>query len=158
MGIVVSRVDDRLIHGQVATSWLRSNGIEVVIVVDDELAQDEMQKSILKMAAPPEVKVFALSVNKFVEKYQKGILDDYRVMLIFKRVSVPLELFQSGVEIRSLNVGGIRSGNGRKKYEKSLFLSDDEVETIKKLVGVGTEVEYRQLFGDQKLDVLSLIK
>ena len=68
MAIINARVDDRLVHGQVATSWIRGLHIQVVVVVDDRIAKDDMQKSILKMSAPADTKVYALSVKGFLER------------------------------------------------------------------------------------------
>ena len=113
MGIIISRVDDRLIHGQVATSWIRGMNIEVVVVVDDAIANNPTQISILKVSAPAEIKIYALSVDKFVEKYNKGILDKYRTMLVFENVFAPLALIEKKIPITSLNLGGMRFKEGR---------------------------------------------
>lgn len=157
MGIIICRVDDRLIHGQVATSWIRGFDINVVVVVDDEIANNEMQVSILKMSAPANVKVYALSSDKFVEKYNKGILDNYNVMLIFENIFTPLKLINSGIKITSLNLGGIRFKEGRKQLSKSISLNDNEIKVIKEILSLGVEVEHRQLSSDSKVNVSDII-
>lgn len=157
MGIIISRVDDRLIHGQVATSWIRGMNIEVVVVVDDAIANDPTQISILKVAAPAEVKIYALSVDKFIEKYKKGILDNYRVMIVFENVKAPLSLVEKGIELSSLNVGGMRFKEGRKQLNKALSVSEEEAQIIRKIAGYGVEVEHRQLTADTKIDILTLL-
>ncbi len=157
MGIVISRIDDRLIHGQVATSWIRRLNIEVVVVVDDDIASNAVQISILKVSAPAEVKVYALSTDKFIEKYKKGILDNYKVMLVFENVYAPLKLVKNNIPIHSLNLGGIRYKDGRKQFAKSISLNEDEVSIIKELLALGVEIEHRQLSTDTKVDVKTII-
>lgn len=157
MGIIISRVDDRLIHGQVATSWIRGMNIEVVIVVDDRIANDATQISILKVSAPAEIKIYAQSIDKFIEKYNKGILDNYRVMLVFENVFTPLALIEKGIEIKSLNLGGMRFRDGRRQINKALSISEDEEKAIRKIHELGVEVEHRQLTADAKTDVLTLL-
>lgn len=157
MAILNARVDDRLIHGQVATSWIRGLSIQVVVVVDDRIAQDATQKSILKLSAPADTKVYALGVDKFIEKMNKGILDSYRVMLVFENVKTPLELVQKGYMLKSLNLGGIRFRDGRRQVSKALSFTEEEELIIHKLVENGVEVEHRMLLTDVKTDVLSLL-
>lgn len=157
MGIVISRVDDRLIHGQVATSWIRGMNIEVVVVVDDDIAKDVTQVSILKMSAPAEIKIYAQSIDKFTEKYKLGILDNYRVMLVFENVLTPLRLIQNGIPITSLNLGGMRFRDGRRQITKSLSVSLEEDKIIRQICSLGVEVEHRQLASDTKTDVLTLL-
>lgn len=157
MGIIISRVDDRLIHGQVATSWIRGNNVEVVVVVDDEIANNPTQISILKVSAPAEIKIYALSVEKFVQKYQKGILDTYRVMLVFENLKAPLALIEKGIPITSLNLGGMRFKEGRRQITKALSVSEEEEGLIRKIHKLGVEVEHRQLSSDNKIDAITLL-
>ncbi len=157
MAILNARVDDRLIHGQVVTSWIRGLSIQVVVVVDDRIAQDATQKSILKLSAPADTKVYALGVDKFIEKMQKGILDSYRVMLVFENVQTPLELVRKGFKLDSLNLGGIRFHEGRRQVSKALSFTKEEESIVRELVEAGVEVEHRMLVTDDKVDVLSLL-
>ncbi len=157
MGIIISRVDDRLIHGQVATSWIRGMNIEVVVVVDDAIANNPTQISILKVSAPAEIKIYALSVDKFVEKYNKGILDKYRTMLVFENVFAPLALIEKKIPITSLNLGGMRFKEGRRQITKALSVSEEEEKAIRRIHELGVEVEHRQLTADNKIDVMTLL-
>lgn len=157
MPIVVSRIDDRLIHGQVATSWIGSNNVQVVVVVDDAVAADPIQVSVLKLAAPSGVRAYAQSVEKFVEKWKAGILDGYNVMLVFANVFAPKKLIESGVPITSLNVGGMRFTPERKQVEKAISLTADEAAAFHTLIDAGVEVEHRQRFTDVKKPMAAIL-
>ena len=151
MAIVVARIDDRLIHGQVTTNWVRSNEIQVIVVVDDKLATDEMQISVLKMAAPSNIKLYVLPTDKFIEKYKAGILDKYKVMLIFNNPFAPLKLIENDIKINSINIGGMRFKEGRKQLIKAVSVTNEEREAIKSMIHHGVEVEHRQLQSDTKI-------
>ncbi len=151
MAITLARIDDRLVHGQVTTNWVRSNDIQVIVVVDDKLATDEIQISVLKMAAPSNIKLYVLSVSKFIEKYRAGILDNYRVMLIFNNPFAPLKLIENDVKIKSINIGGMRFKEGRRQLTKSISVNEEEAEAIRSIISHGVEVEHRQLQSDPKV-------
>lgn len=157
MTVLISRVDDRLIHGQVATSWIRGLQIQVIVVVDDRIAKDDTQKSILKLSTPADTKIYALSIDKFLEKMAKGILDAYRVMLVFENVETPLTLVEKGFALATLNLGGMRFKEGRKQISKALSVSEAEEVVIRRLINQGVEVEHRMLLTDEKVNLLDLL-
>ena len=157
MGIKLTRVDDRLIHGQVATSWIRSHDINVIVVVDNNLSTDKSQIAILRMSAPSSVKVYVMDEDKFLEKFNAGILDKYNVMLVFENVFTPLHLVEKGMKLETLNIGGVRFKDGRKQFAKQLSLSPEEVEAVHQLFDHNVKLEMKQLASDSSGDVMGLI-
>ena len=81
------RVDDRLIHGQVVTQWVKVFKAQKIVVIDNNVAKDKMQKNVLKFAAPPEIKVSIFSVDKAVEIWEKNQFGNLNVFVLFKDVS-----------------------------------------------------------------------
>lgn len=157
MAIILCRVDDRLIHGQVATSWIRTNNIEVVIIIDDKIATDELQMQILKMAAPTGVKVYAVTVDKFLEKYNLGIFEKYRVMIIFENVFALESIIKAGVDFDVVNIAGIRFKEGRKQISKSVFITEAEQNTILNITQGETKLIIQQLMTDPKINLMDLL-
>ena len=82
MPINVARIDDRLIHGQVITTWVKNYNIEQVLVINDKVANDKVQQSVLTMSAPPELKVLVFGVQQFIEILKKTLIKK-RTMLLF---------------------------------------------------------------------------
>lgn len=156
--IKLIRVDDRLIHGQVVSSWVRSNGIQVIVVVDDNIAKDKVQQSILKMAAPPGIKIYSLPEDVFLEKFNQGILDKYVTMLLFADVTAVLRLVKNGFKIETLNLGGIRMRPGRVNYTKAISLDKEEKEAILELDNLGVKHDLRLVISDSNIDIVKLIK
>lgn len=157
MPIVISRVDDRLVHGQVMTSWVRTHNINVIVIVDDVLVNDPLQLNILKLSTPVGVKLFLVNSEKFIRKYQEGVFDKYQVMLIFENVFEVLKLVVAGIPIKLLNIGGIRFKEGRKQYSKAISLSEDERSCVVKLIELGVDIEHRQVQSDQSVNVKEII-
>ncbi|HHG8775513.1 TPA: PTS sugar transporter subunit IIB, partial [Raoultella planticola] len=82
MPVNVARIDDRLIHGQVITTWVKNHDIEQVLIINDKVANDKVQQSVLTMSAPPELKVLVFGVQKFIDVLKKTEIKK-RTMLLF---------------------------------------------------------------------------
>lgn len=156
--IKLARIDDRLIHGQVITSWIRQNNIEIIVIVDDNIAKDKVQLSILKMATPPGLKVYALTEQGYVERHKKGVLDNYSTMLIFADVKAVLNVINSGVEIKVLNLGGISKKPNRTNYTKTINLTDEERDILLEISDKGVMFDTRQVITDSQSDITKILK
>ena len=71
MAIEFTRIDDRLVHGQVVTTWLKKYDIEQVIIVSDAVALDKTRQSILKLSAPSGIKIVFFDTEKFISVFNK---------------------------------------------------------------------------------------
>lgn len=156
MPVILARVDERLIHGQVATSWLKKYPVNMVIVVDDASANDALQTMLLKMAVSGTVSCEVSTIDKagaLIEKY-KG----KKIFLCAKSPAVYLELLKRGVEIPHINIGGIYSRAGRTQYYDTVFLTDEEKATIIELENYSTKVEYRMVATSAEVDIINELK
>ena len=150
------RIDDRLIHGQVASSWLSHTQVEQVIVVSDKVAGDDIQKSVLKMAAPG-VKVHVFTIEHFVEVYKKQPIKR-PTMLILPETLTALALVKKGVDISYINFGGMRAKGTPHAFYYDLSFSDEELDALYELIGSGVKVEYQMAAYDTPQDVLAVIE
>ena len=148
--IVLVRIDDRLIHGQVATTWFRSFDIEQVIVVADEIAGHELQKTVLDISAPAGIKIHLFYTDEFIEKYHRSKITR-RTMLIFTNPREVLRCIEGGVEIPYLNVGGMRYAPGKKKITKTVSVFDEDIVAFKELIQRGIVVENQMMANDKIL-------
>lgn len=143
LDIVFSRVDDRLIHGQVVTGWLRHYQAKRIIIVDDVVSKDEFMLGILEMAAPPGIEVNAYSISKSIEVLLDENNSDTRVLILVKSPVAILELVNAGVDIKHLNVGGMGSNPERSKLYRNIQASQVEIDALKELDKKGVDVEFR---------------
>ena len=109
------RVDDRLIHGQVVTQWVKVFHAQKIVVIDDQVAIDKMQKSILKFAAPPDLKVSILSVEKAAEDWKKNKFGSGNVFVLFRDVKQIAELQEAGVSFDEITIGQMAVIHDRKQ-------------------------------------------
>lgn len=156
MRISLARVDERLIHGQVMTSWVKKCWIKTIILVDDEIVKDDFMKEVLSLSAPQGVSVEVRSVLETAELYRNDT-SDTSTMLLFKELSYVLDCVNHGVEFDALNIGNIGSSPTRKPFTKEVYLSDKEVDIVKELISKGMYVYIQKLPQNLEQDVSKLI-
>lgn len=156
MPINLARIDDRLIHGQVITTWVKNHDIEQVLIINDKVAGDKMQQSVLTMSAPPELKVQVFGVQKFIEILQKTEIKR-RTMLLFTNSIDVNTLVESGVKIDKINVGGMRMQEGRKSLSRAVAVTPEEEQAFKSIIGRNIPVEIQMVPKDPVVDLYTLI-
>lgn len=156
MPINLARIDDRLIHGQVITTWVKNHDIEQVLIINDKVAGDKIQQSVLTMSAPPELKVQVFGVQKFIEILQKTEIKR-RTMLLFTNSIDVNTLVENGVKIDKLNVGGMRMQEGRKSLSRAVAVTPEEEQAFKSLIVRNIPVEIQMVPKDPVVDLQTLI-
>lgn len=157
MAIKSIRIDDRLIHGQVASSWLRYVGAEQILCISDRAAKNPVQEQVLKMAAPGYI-VHVFGVDKFIRIYQKNPIKK-STFLITDSTSGLLKMKEGGVEINKVNFGGMRTREERTiSYNYDLCFTPQEDEDLRKLVSLGVEINYQVAAYDSPVPILDHIK
>lgn len=144
MSVKLCRIDDRLIHGQVVTTWVNVCQIEQVIILNEAVANDSIQSNVLKMSSPPNIKLHIFSVEKFLKIIEKNPISR-NTMLIFSSPFDVEKLVDAGYPIPKLNVGGIRGNAEREQLTKAVSLTSAEKETFKKLINQGIDVEIQMV-------------
>ncbi len=155
--VVLTRVDDRLIHGQVAFTWTRYSGATCIVVCDDEVAADDLQRLALELATPSGVKLSALNVAEARTALGQGFAKD-KVLLLVRAPQTVLALVDFVPDIKSVNVGGMRHAAGKRLISKAVAVDDADVACFRELAGRGVELEVRQLPTESKVPLFSLIK
>jgi mannose/fructose/N-acetylgalactosamine-specific phosphotransferase system component IIB len=158
MPILLFRVDERLIHGQVVVGWGNSLKFDQVVLVNDQVASNAWERELYWACVPPEIKVTILSVDEAIKKMlQNGFKREKAVILVDSPFDV-LRMMEKGVKIRSVNVGGVHSKTGRKKILPYLFLSDEEISAFKKMISAGVKCECRDVPLAEKHDLSALLE
>ena len=107
MSIELTRVDFRLIHGQVITRWLTQCQINEIVTIDTALSKDAFMQEVFKMAAPKGVKITIVNVEDAVKRQQEGAFDKNRVMVLFKGVAELNAAVQAGLKLEKVQIGGL---------------------------------------------------
>ncbi|MCJ7843105.1 PTS sugar transporter subunit IIB [Lederbergia sp. NSJ-179] len=157
MAIVFTRVDGRLIHGQVAVTWTRNVGAEKIIVIDDETAGDETQRMLVELAVPVGVTVEIYNVEDGATAIKEGAADEQKTMLITKKPDTILSLLNLGITIDPINIGGMYHESGKTKIEKALFVDDHDRDIFKQLQEKDATLFYQMAPMNKKQDLFSLL-
>ncbi|WP_315675134.1 mannose/fructose/sorbose PTS transporter subunit IIB [Clostridium sp. 19966] len=155
MNIVLARIDDRLIHGQVATIWSKETRCERIIVCNDDVAKDEIRKTLLVQVAPPGIKASVVDVEKAIRVYKNPKYDGARVLFLFTNPTDVLRMVEGGVDIKSVNIGGMAFKEGKRQINSAISVNNEDVAAFKKLHEKGIELEARKVTSDPKVDIMS---
>lgn len=149
MAINMIRVDDRLIHGQIVAAWVKSLGLERIWIIDDATANDNFLKNVMKMVAPPGIDFNVNSMDEIDSIAKTYDEDDKKTIVLVKYPYVAERLFATGISFKELQVGGIGASAERKKVYKNISMTDEELETCKRMKESGINV-YMQVTPDDK--------
>lgn len=148
--ITLLRVDHRLLHGQVAFSWTQYVGADCILIANDNVPDDELRKTTIKLAKPPSVKLVIKNINDSIESIKSGVTDKYNLFIVVESVNDAWRIASAVEEIKSINLGGIKAKEGSKNISKAINLLPEEIEQLQQLVGKGVEIEIRQVPNDRK--------
>lgn len=155
--IRLARIDDRLIHGQVATAWSKQTGVNRIIVVSDEVANDPLRNFLLREAAPPGIKVNVIDTQKMIRLFFSGLLAGERLMLLFTKPQDVLRLVEAGVTLTVVNIGGMRYLTGKKMITNFISVDEEDIRCFRLLAQHQVSLEVRKVPGDRKLDLMELL-
>ncbi|GKU26576.1 mannose/fructose/sorbose PTS transporter subunit IIB [Clostridium folliculivorans] len=158
MNINFVRIDDRLIHGQVATVWVKESKCNKIIACSDEVAKDVLRKTLLLQVAPADVKAYVLPIDKAIEAYKNPKYNDFKTMFLFTNPTDVLRMIEGGVDIKSVNVGGMCYKEGKTQVTGAVSVDKKDVDAFKKLHDKGIELEVRQLASNPKVDLIGKLK
>ncbi|NHA36251.1 PTS mannose transporter subunit IIAB [Staphylococcus schleiferi] len=158
MAIIGTRIDGRLIHGQVANLWATKLNISRFIVIDDEVAQSDIDKQALKLATPAGIKLSVLPIEKAANNIKNGKYNSQRVMIIAKRPDRFVELVHQGVAIETLNVGNMSQTDETRSITNSINITDEDIENFKKLEAQDVKIVSQMVPNDKAVDFFTLVK
>ncbi len=155
---VLTRVDSRLLHGQVATAWTKATHPTRIIVVSDAVAKDDLRKKLIEQAAPPGVKANVIPVQKMIEISKDPRFGNTKALLLFENPQDVLRAIEGGVEIEQVNVGSMAHSVGKVVVSKVLSMGKDDVETFEKLKEKGVKFDVRKVPNDSSANMEDIIK
>ncbi len=155
--IVNIRIDERLIHGQVASAWTNTLKANRIMVVDDLASQDEIQKVALKMACPSSCKLSILPIARAVENLLAQKYDGDRIFMVCKGPEVLVKILELGFKFDEINVGNMSSAPGTKQIKRSVSVSVEDVANFRKLQSLGIKMHAQMVPSESDIDFMTLI-
>lgn len=156
--IVNTRIDERLIHGQVAGIWSTSLSTQRIIVDNDEAATDPLQKSSLRMAAPSSMRLSVLGVEAAAKNIQSGKYGKQRLFLLFKNPKDVLRFIEAQGPIKTVNVGNMSYKEGAREVTKSIQVLPEEEQIFETIASKGVTVTAQLVPNDPVVDFMKKIR
>ena len=155
--IKLLRIDDRLIHGQVAYGWTQALGVSVILIVNDEVAANEMRKVAYSVGKPAGCKLYFRNVKEGIEAVKKLEASAHKCLVLVDNVKDALILVKESGCIRTVNLGGQRISEGKRFITTLVAVDDEDIAMLKEMEEAGTEVEVRKLPSEAKKRLEELI-
>ncbi|MEI5992160.1 hypothetical protein A5881_003716 [Enterococcus termitis] len=149
-GIIQIRIDERLIHGQVATSWIGHLSATRVMIIDDTIVKSDMEKSALRAACPKNIKLSILTIDNAAKRINEGFYSEERLLIIVKNPSIVKQLFELGVQMPSVTVGNMSKKEHRELLKKSVYISKEELNDLLYLEHQNINVNVQMVPNEEK--------
>lgn len=141
--IAWSRIDSRLIHGQVIEAWLPHLGVSRVVVADDEAARDPIARAAYGLAIPADVEMVIGSIDAL--NFVAMATDSVRTLLLFRDVKAAVAAREHGLPNGMLNLGNVHAGPGRAPISRSVYLDDADAQALTTLAATGMDVKVQSV-------------
>ena len=158
MNIVNARVDDRLIHGQVATLWINYLKATRIMVIDDEVINEPMSKLAIKTACPAGLKLSILARESAAKNILDNKYQDENLFIIVKSPKTLLFLIEKGVDIKEITLGNMKGKENSFLLKKSVSVDQNDVEVLKKLIALNINLIVQIIPSDERSPVEPLLK
>lgn len=156
MAIVDVRIDDRLVHGQVCSYWIPQYGLDRLVVVDDDIARDELRKSVLRMACPKRCKLSIFDTAKAADKFARHIDRGIRVMILCNRPASIVSMAEYGFFVDFVTVGNMSSTEGAQQIARTAFATTKDWDAFCELARRGIEIFDQMVPNDTRENITEL--
>ena len=156
--ILNTRVDHRLLHGQVAFSWTTALGADCILIANDDVMQNPTRKSVIKLAKPAGVKLVIKTVKDAIEAINSGVTDKYRLFVVVESIGDAYALATQCEQVKAINLGGTKPREDTRNIAKAIYVTPEEETQLKDLFDRGIEVEIRMVPLDTSIDARTVLK
>ena len=155
--IVLTRVDNRLVHGQCATQWCGAIGANLSLVANDEVAGNKLRQGLMDMAAPSYAAMRYWTIEKTCATIHKAN-DKQMIFIVCETPTDVLRLVEGGVPIKKVNIGNMHMAEGKRQVAGSVAVDDKDVAAFAKLRDLGVELEIRRVPQEASENIEKLFK
>ncbi len=136
--ILLTRIDNRLVHGQVGVTWTNTLGAEVIVVTDDEVRNDMLQQRLMaSIAKSSSVDIYFFSIEEFVQIILHKPAEK-KIFLVVRTPLAALEIVRRGVALPLINIGNMHYSHGKKPITKKIYLDEQDAENLRELIDSGS--------------------
>ncbi|WP_164217770.1 PTS N-acetylgalactosamine transporter subunit IIB [Virgibacillus sp. YIM 98842] len=154
--LLLTRIDNRLIHGQVGVTWVNHLGANLVVVANDKVSEDTVQQSLMDMVLPDTIQTRFFSLQKTIDVIHKAS-PRQKIFLVVRDVQDALTLKEGGVPIDHINVGNMHYEEGKKQISSTVSVDDKDIEAFKRLDEMGVELDLRRVPEERGQNIIDLL-
>jgi mannose/fructose/N-acetylgalactosamine-specific phosphotransferase system component IIB len=154
--LVLYRIDDRLIHGQVVVGWGQPLDVRFIVLVDDAVAGSDWEQELYRMGVPPEMELYFHTAADAISALP-GYQSDPRPGLLLTGDIPTMRKLVDGAGVTSVNVGGIHSKPGRVQRMRYVFLTPEEEDALRDLAARGAKVTAQDVPGARPVTLDDLL-
>ena len=158
MSICAARVDERMIHGQVAMVWTNVVGANRILVANDEVVKDDLKIEGLKSAKPAGIKLSICSIQRAIENLKNNKYGEDNVFMITRNIPDMADIINGGVDLKEFNVGNISSKDGSRQIKKSVNVTPKDVDIIKNLINKGVKITAQMVPNEPDSSIMTYIE
>lgn len=136
--IVLTRIDNRLVHGQVATQWCGAIGANLILVANDEVAGNSLRQGLMNMAAPAYAAMRYWTIQKTIDTIHKASAKQL-IFIVCENPQDVVKLVEGGVPIKKVNIGNMHMAEGKRQVAGSVAVDDADVAAFKRLQELGVD-------------------
>ena len=153
MAIVGARIDNRLLHGIVATSWAPDSGATRVMVIDDDVANDPQKKEAMRLGRPSGMAVSIITKETALTNFSNHKYDRQKVFIISQTPDIFLNLLEQGEKIDKLVLGGTLTFDNAIKVTKRAYIKPEQVDTYRAILNKGCKIVSQYVPQDDSVNV-----
>ena len=155
MPIILARIDDRLVHGQVTEGWFKKLKPDIILVVSDEIASSDWKSELCLAALPAFCRgmiVIVTDAPRFINEYQADSLNAY---VLFESPKDAHTVVKNGAQLTEINIGGLHSSKGKREIIDYIYVDETDIMYLKALKDLGIKLNFRDLPDNKNADVMS---
>jgi N-acetylgalactosamine PTS system EIIB component len=154
--ILLTRIDNRLVHGQVGVTWVNHLGANLIVVANDEVAEDEVQQDLMEMVVPEAIGIRFFSVQTTIDVIHDAS-DDQHIFLVVKTPQDVNRLVKGGVPIDKVNIGNMHFSEGKTQVFSTVSVDESDKEAFRDLKEQGVKLEVRRVPDERPDDIYTIL-
>lgn len=155
--IILTRVDHRLLHGQVAFSWTQSIGADCILIANDDVPVNEIRKTTIKLAKPQGVKLVIKNIQDSITALNSGVTDKYKLFIVVDSIEDACKLAENCPEVKKINLGGTKAGDDKENISKAVNVTAEEKEMLKTLNDRAIDVFIQMVPSDKAVNISEVL-
>ena len=148
--ILLTRIDNRHVHGQVGVTWVNHLGANLIVVANDEVSQDPVQQNLMEMVIPDAIGIRFFSIQKTIDVIHKAA-PRQKIFLVVRNPQDALRLAEGNVPIDKINIGNMHFSEGKEQISSTVSIDENDKEAFRNLKELGIALEIRRV-PDENID------